>query len=570
MAHPVELRDVLIILIAAVVVVSVFRRLRASAVLGYLVAGAIIGPQGLGLLSAEGITTVLAEFGVVFLLFAIGLELSIERLKSLRRFLGLGAVQVVATTLVLWAALVAMDQNTSAALILASGLALSSTAVVLQMLVERREIATSQGRVAFGVLLLQDLAVVPLLALVPLLGREETGLGSALAGALLKAVLVLAVIFALGRLAMRPVLRTAARGKTPELFTGIVLLVVLGIGWLTQQAGLSMALGAFLAGLLVAETEYRPQVEGDVQPFRGILLALFFMTVGMGIDLRLVREQWAMLLGLVSALLALKASLLTALGRLFGLPLAIAAAVGLILAEGGEFGFVLFALAREGGVLSAEAAQLGVLVIGLSMAVTPALLAAARHIARRLDHPGTGSRSLAEETRTLRDHVVIAGFGRVGQTLALLLDSLYVPYVALDLDPDLVAAARSRGLSVFFGDAGQAEVLKAAAIERAQGAVITLDEPDTARRTVQLLRQLMPALPVLARARDVTQCDRLIAAGATAVVPEIVEGSLHLGGALLKELGESPEEVNQVLEQFRRETYAHLSELSSAAGQART
>jgi CPA2 family monovalent cation:H+ antiporter-2 len=514
------------------------------------------------LVATEGVTGILAEFGVVFLLFAIGLELSFERLASLRRYLALGAAQIVATTLVLWALVAALGIEIRAALILASGFSLSSTAVVLQALLERRENATSQGRAAFAVLLLQDLAVVPLLALVPLLGRDHGGLGSALAGALLRALLVLGVIVAVGRLALRPILRLVARGRTPELFTGIVLLLVLGVGWLTQRAGLSMALGAFLGGLLVSETEYRPQVEGDVQPFRGILLALFFMTVGMGLDLSLVLGRWPVLLVSLVALLTIKAGLLTGLGRIFGLQLATAAAVGLTLAQGGEFGFVLFSLSRDAGVLPPALAQMAVLVVGLSMAVTPGMLAAAHRVLQHLHQRDTSAmQGLLDETRSLSDHVVIAGFGRVGQTLALLLDSQYVPYIALDLDPELVADARRHGRSVFFGDASRADVLKAVAVERARAAVITLDDAESSSRTVQMLRQLMPGLAVLARARDVAQCNRLTAAGATAVVPEVVEGSLQLGSALLKELGESEEEIDQVLQQFRREAYAPLANL---------
>ena len=290
---------------------------------------------------------------MVFLLFSIGLELSIERLIALRRYVfGLGAAQVVVTTLIFWAVLRALGLDGGAALIVGSGLALSSTAVVLQILVERRELGTPHGRVAFAVLLLQDLAVVPLLTLVPLLARRETSVLSAVGGAFLKAAGALIVILAVGRLALRPMLRLVARNGTPELFTGIVLLVVLGVGWLTEQVGLSMALGAFLAGLLMAETEYRPQVEGDIQPFRGLLLALFFMTVGMGLNLELLREQWLLLVGLLLALLAVKATILLVLSRAFGLPLAAAAAIALMLAQGSEFGFVLFSLAQQAGVMS--------------------------------------------------------------------------------------------------------------------------------------------------------------------------------------------------------------------------
>ena len=562
-----HLQDFLIILIAAVAVVSLFRRLRASAVLGYLVAGALIGPHGLALLQDVRATAVLGQFGVVFLLFSIGLELSIDRLVGLRRYaFGLGVAQVVVTALVLWFLLQALGLDRGAALIVGSGLALSSTAVVLQILVERRDLGTPHGRVAFGVLLLQDLAVVPLLTLVPLLARRETSVLSAVGGAFLKAAAAFIVILALGRLALRPMLRLVARDGTPELFTGIVLLVVLGVGWLTEQVGLSMALGAFLAGLLMAETEYRPQVEGDIQPFRGLLLALFFMTVGMGLNLELLREQWLVLIGLLVALLVVKATILLVLSRAFGLSLAVAAAIALMLAQGSEFGFVLFSLAKQSGVMSAEAAQVAVLVVGLSMAVTPGLLTSSREVIRRLERPSDQPHdALVADTSEMNEHVVIAGFGRVGQTLGLLLESRFIRYVALDLDPELVAEARRRGAPVFYGDASRADVLKAAGIQRAQMAVSTLDDPGAANRAVHVLRRLRTSMPIIARAHDVAECERLVKAGATAAVPEIVEGSLQLGGVLLRQLGESPERVNQLLEQFRQETYSRLAEITPSA-----
>jgi CPA2 family monovalent cation:H+ antiporter-2 len=562
-----HLQDFLIILIAAVVVVSLFRRLRASAVLGYLVAGALIGPHGLALLQDVKATALLGQFGLVFLLFSIGLELSLDRLVGLRRYaFGLGLAQVVATTLVFWFILRGLGLDRGAALIVASGLALTSTAVVLQILVERRDLGTPHGRVAFAVLLLQDLAVVPLLTLVPLLARREASVLSAAGGAFLKAAAALIVILAVGRLALRPMLRLVARDGTPELFTGIVLLVVLGVGWLTERAGLSMALGAFLAGLLMAETEYRPQVEGDIQPFRGLLLALFFMTVGMGLNLELLREHWFVLIGLLLALLVVKATILLVLSRAFRLSFAVAAAMALMLAQGSEFGFVLFSLAQQAGVMSAQTGQVAVLVVGLSMAVTPGLLTASREVLRRLERPVDQLHdALVADTSEMTEHVVIAGFGRVGQTLGLLLDSRFVRYVALDLDPELVAEARRRGVPVFYGDASRADVLKAAGIQRAQMAVSTLDDPEVASRAVHVLRRLRTSMPIIARGHDVAESERLVRAGATAAVPEIVEGSLQLGGVLLRQLGESPERVSQLLEQFRQETYSRLAEITPSA-----
>ena len=564
MTQTVQLGDVLIMLAAAVAVVTVFRRLQASAALGYLVAGALIGLSGLALLDNTTQTSLLAQFGVVFLLFSVGLELSIERLISLRRFVfGLGAAQVMVTAAVFCGALVALGMNPSAALILGAGFALSSTAIVLHLLVERREIATTHGRVALAVLLFQDLAVVPLLALVPLLGPAGSGILSALGGAFLKATTAMVLILAIGRLLVRPALRAVARANVPELFTGVVLLLVLGLGWLTELAGLSMALGAFLAGLVIAETEFRPQVEGDVQPFRGLLLALFFMAVGIGLDLSLLQARWLTLLALLFLLLIAKAGILAALAHLLRLPLAVSLGLGIRLAQGGEFGFVVFLLAHSAGVIPSEITQMAMLVTGLSMSATPLLFTAARAVSQRLDAARRDLDSIRpQDASYLENHVVIAGFGRVGQTLGLMLESIYVPYVALDLDSDRVTEARRRDLPVFFGDASRVEVLKAAAVERAQVVVITLDEPDSAARTVHVLRQLVPEIPILARARDVSQCEKLAIAGATSVVPEIVEGSLQLGGVLLRALGESAEEVTEVLEQFRKQSYSRLTEIT--------
>jgi CPA2 family monovalent cation:H+ antiporter-2 len=286
----------------------------------------------------------------------------------------------------------------------------------------------------------------------------------------------------------------------------------------------------------------------------------------MGLNLDLLREQWLLLVGLLGALLVVKATILLVLSRAFGLSLAVAAAVALMLAQGSEFGFVLFSLAQQAGIMSAEAAQVAVLVVGLSMAVTPGLLTSSREVIRRLERPYDQPHdALVADTSEMNEHVVIAGFGRVGQTLGLLLESRFIRYLALDLDPELVAQARRRGLPVFYGDARRADVLKAAGVERAQMAVSTLDDPGAASRAVHVLRRLTTSMPIIARAHDVAECERLVKAGATAAVPEIVEGSLQLGGVLLRQLGESPERVNQLLEQLRQETYSRLAEITPSA-----
>ena len=386
MSDALHLRDVLIVLIAAVVVVPVFRRFRVSAVIGYLVAGALIGPHGLDVLQDIDATRVLGELGVVFLLFSLGLELSIERITRLRNYMfGLGTAQLAVTALVIWTGLRAFGVPSGAALVLGGGLALSSTAVVLQMLRQRRETGTQNGRIAVAVLLLQDLAVLPLLTLVPLLGRSDSGTLWALAMAFVKAAAALLIIFAVGRLALRPLLRAVSRGGDPELFTGIVLLLVLGVGALTQLAGLSMALGAFLAGLLIAETEYHPQVEGDVQPFRGILLALFFMTVGMSINVELLADRGPLLAALVGRAIGDESGRAYPGAReAFGLAWPAPRRSASCWRRVGSSASYCSRSPGSAQVLTAEIVQLAVLVVGLSMAVTPLLIAASRALARRL------------------------------------------------------------------------------------------------------------------------------------------------------------------------------------------
>ncbi|MBI1208834.1 MAG: potassium transporter KefB [Azospirillum sp.] len=566
--HPSSVLDeFLVILAAACVVVPLFRRLRWSSMLGYLVAGMLIGPHGAAIIPDETATRVLGDFGVVFLLFAIGLELSITRLSVMRvTVFGLGSAQVAATAAAGWAVARALGLDNSQAAILGGGLALSSTAMVLQSLVERGEMTARHGRVAFSVLLLQDLAVVPLLTLIPLLGPGGgASLPAALGLALGKALVALVVIVVAGRVVVRPVLRMVAEARQPELFTTVTLLVVLGVGWMTERAGLSMALGAFLAGLLIAETEYRHQVEADVEPFRGVLLALFFMSVGMSINLGLIFGQIPLVLALVGVVVAIKSGILALLCRLFGFPVGVSAQVGLELAQGGEFAFVVFVLAIQHHVLPGITGQLALALVALTMALTPALSAAGRRVAARLKPPPLpGIEAITRESGDLKNHVVIAGFGRVGQTLARLLEAHKQPYIALDLEPLRVAEGRARGLPVYYGDASRAEVLRAAGSARARAAVVTLDHPEAAQRAVLALRGAWPELPVLVRARDLAHRDGLEQAGATLVVPEMVEASLHLGGVLLNTVGTPPDQVARALDRFRDQAYARLDDLIPA------
>ncbi len=571
MHGPAHLEEVLVFLIAAVCIVPLFRWFKSSSVLGYLAAGVLVGPHALGLIENPDSVLLLADLGVIFLLFTIGLELSIERLKLMRRYVfGLGALQVAVTAVLIGGVVLSLGQPMEVALVVGSGLALSSTAFVIQMLAERGEMIARYGRVSFSVLLFQDLAIVPLLALLPLLGAPESSLIGAVAIAAVKAVAVVAAAVLIGRRVLRPLYRIIAAARLQELFVAVTLLVVLGAGWLMSQAGISMALGAFLAGLLLSETEYRHQVEADIRPFKGLLLGLFFMAIGMVIDLPLVGREALVLVVALLALLLTKSLLISGLCLLFRLPGDVALRVGPLLSQGGEFGFVLVGGAMLTGVVDQEVGQLLLALIALSMAATPAMDWLGGRLSRlAAPTPTHRVEALQEEAGEIEEHVIIAGFGRVGQTVARVLAACGVPYIALDLDHARVARGRADGLPLYYGDASRVDVLEAAGIDRAKAAVITIDRAREASQAVAALHQHAPGLPIFVRSHDMSHAHELERDGAAAVVPETVEASLQIGGILLSAVGVSTDDITRVMNEFREDNYARLevlSETSSGAG----
>ncbi len=563
MAHSAFLYDVLIFLLAAVIVVPLLRYLRSSPVLGYLAAGVLVGPHGMAIIGESENAKILAEFGVVFLLFMIGLELSIARLRALRRFVfGLGSLQVVVSALIIGGVAMAFGATTEAAVIIGGGLALSSTAFVLQMLIERGERATQSGNVSFAILLFQDLAIVPLLMLVTVFDEGGDSFGSALTIAGIKAVGALIVVIIVGRIVLRPIYRIVANTRSSELFIATTLLVVLGTGWLMSLVGVSMALGAFMAGLLLAETEFRHQVEGDIRPFRGILLGLFFMTVGMSIDISFIAEQTA-LIGLLLVGLMLGKSVVTMLlCRLFKLSWIDSGRVGLMLSQGGEFGFILFITASGLGLLSAELTQILLATISLSMVATPLMAFIGGRLPVWLAGKDTETAEGPEFIEELmQDHVIIVGFGRVGQTVANVLSAAGIPYVALDMDPVRIRECRTKGMPVYFGDASQVDILNALGAAEARGLVVTLDLAVSADHVVSKVRGLFPELPIYARARDLPHSRRLEAEGVTQAVPETLEASLQLGAITATALGISDDEVSGIIATFRNEDYENVEEI---------
>ena len=571
-AAPASLQAILILLAASVLAVVACRLLSLPPILGYLAVGVALGPRALGVVADDAMTQHLAEFGVVFLMFSIGLEFSLPKLRVMRReVFGLGTAQVVITLAAcVAAALLAGGSGWQAGLAIGGVVAMSSTAVVSKLLAERMELDMPHGRSIVGVLLFQDLAVVPLLILVPVLGQPAGGIGAAIAIALAKAAFVLAVLLFAGPRVMRAWFGLVARRKSPELFMLNVLLVILAMAFVTGLAGLSLALGAFLAGMLISETEYRYRVEDEIKPFRDVLLGLFFVTVGMMLDLRLVLDQaWSVLLLLV-LLVGFKFALIGLLARAFGAASGSALRVALALAQGGEFGFVLLSQAGAAGVVGDRLGQPLLAAMILSMIATPFLIGASDRIVLRFASSEWMLRSLemhrvAVQSLETERHVIILGYGRNGQHIARLLDAEKVRYIALDLDPERVREAAQAGDSVVFADSSRREALIAAGVLRAAAVVVTFAESAESVRAVAHVQSLNPAVPIIARAREDADIARLSAAGASEVVPEALESGLMLASHTLVWVGVPLSRVVRRVRAVRDEQYGLLRGLFHGA-----
>lgn len=552
------LREIVLFLIASGIIVPMLHRLRISPVLGYLIIGGIIGPFGLGMFvedigwlsyavisDLKGVQA-LAELGVIFLLFMIGLDLSLDRLWAMRRWVfGLGSLQILITGTIIGAIAWGFGNSPAASIVLGSCLALSSTAIVMQLLIERRQLASPMGRSSFSILLMQDLAVVPILFMVGVLGSKAQGdVGIALLLSLGKAVLVIVGIYVLGRLVIRPLFHMVARTRSVEMFMAATLLMVIGASAVTGMAGLSMALGAFLAGLLLAETEFRHEIEVDIEPFKGLLLGLFFMSVGMGIDYRVVGEQAFWIVISVAGLFTLKTAVTTSLCLVFGLPRHTSLETGLLLGQGGEFAFVVVGLAMTLGLIPGDVGQFMLIVTGISMVITPLVASASSRLIKRLEPTGetVSHEGDIEQIGGLEGHVVVAGYGRVGRILGRTLDADAIPFVAIDTDANSVAAAREQGMPVYFGDASRLEMLRRAHLDKAGALVVTMDNAAAAEHVVKVVHAEWPHLAIVARARDAEHASRLLSTGATEIIMETIEASLQLSGRILELVG-TPEEV---------------------------
>jgi len=562
----------LLYLVAAVLGVVVCRTLKLPPMLGYLVVGVAIGPNALALGDdPEGLRH-LGEFGVVFLMFVIGLEFNLSKLRAMRTHVfGLGMLQVVLTMVLislgsLYLAALAptlwrMDWRTAVAL--SGAVAMSSTAIVVKLLSERLELETEHGKRVMGVLLFQDLAVVPLLVLIPALNSPPEMLFAALGLAALKAAALIALLLAGGQRVMRWWLTLVARRKSEELFVLNLLMVTLGLAWLTELAGLSLALGAFIAGMLISETEYKHQVETDIRPFHDVLLGLFFISIGMLLDWRLVAERWTLVLVLTTLPVLFKLGLVTVLARVLGASMGVSLRTGLYLAQAGEFGFVLLTLSHQNGLVAPTLLNPILAGMVLSMLATPFIIMYSNRIVMKLVASEWLQQSLqmttiARKSINANKHVIICGYGRCGQNLARMLEHEGIPYMALDLDPDRVRQAAAAGDSVVFGDASRLQALAAAGLARASAVVVTYLDVAGAVKVLANVRGHAPQVPVIVRTQDDRDLEKFQAAGATEVVPDALEGSLMLASHALALVGVPMRRVIRIVQDQRDARYSLL------------
>ncbi|HET6971140.1 MAG TPA: cation:proton antiporter [Phenylobacterium sp.] len=581
--QPGAYKDVVLFLATAGVVVPLFRRWKISPILGFLGAGVVLGPYGLGSLSHQlpwlDAFTIdnpdelaqLAEFGVVFLLFTIGLELSWERLRSLRRYVfGLGALQVLVSLSVVALAAVAVGQPMPAAVAIGAALALSSTAIVMPILTEQKRQHAAAGRATFSVLLFQDLAVAPILVTLTLMGRRSAqAFSPALLLSFLPAVAGLAALFVFGRLLLRPMLRSVAKAKSEELFVAACLLVVVGAGLVSALTGLSMALGAFVAGLLLAETEFRHEVESRVEPFKGLLLGLFFISVGIGLNVPLLLQRPFLVVGVTVGVAVLNTVVVVVLARAFGLRLRQALEAALLLAGAGEFAFVILGQAMGEHLVSRHAGQTALVAATLSMFAAPALANLGFRLGGRRITPAELPAEEPGQAPAADAPVLVVGYGRVGRLVGDMLRRHEIPWVAAEKDPRLTEQGRHGGAAIYFGDAARPDFLMRCGLGEARALVVTMDDPEGVEAIVGVARELRPKLTIVARARDARHAQRLYDLGATDAVPETIEASLQLSEAVLVEIGVPMGLVIASIHERRDEFRAALNRPEALGGRGR-
>lgn len=555
------LKEVLVLLVISVITITLFGRFRIPSIVSYLVVGIIAGPNALGWISSSDTTRLLGEIGVVFLLFTIGLDFSVTQFRSMKKTLfGLGGAQVLVGTfsggIIAWS----LGIHWQAAVIVGGALALSSTAIVLKQLSDQLEQHTEPGRLSLGILLFQDLAAVPFIVLIPSLAGGEVDAWKLML-TLLKGLLSLGAILLLGRWALRPIFHEIAALRSLELFTLTALLISLAAAWLTYKMGLSLALGAFLAGMMLSETEFRHQVEIEIRPFRDILLGLFFITVGMQLDLSIFPEIWLWVILLVGGIMVGKGFVIYLLLRMYGYGFINSLRTGLILGQGGEFGIALLILAVFSGLLSKTDAQPILMAVIISMILAPVIIRFNDYLACRIfRREDARSReenlqAIEEVSRNINDYIVICGFGQVGRTLAESLYQQEISFLALDNDPDIIRDAWREGNPVYFGNTTHVKILEAAGLKKAKALVICLDNPEHTFKTLLAARSITREIPVLVRGRDESMVEKFHDAGADEVITEKLETGIMMTTRLLLLLKKAPDEVYKFVETFRKNVY---------------
>ncbi|MDG4813010.1 monovalent cation:proton antiporter-2 (CPA2) family protein [Hydrogenovibrio sp. 3SP14C1] len=561
------LLNIVFLLVITVGLVSISRRFHLPPILNYILVGIIVGPFGFGLIHSEKSISFLAEFGIVFLLFSIGLEFSLTQMMSMRKMVfGYGGLQVLLTGALVYLTCQMFGLDIETSVVIASAFALSSTAIVIKQLTEQSEIQTRHGRAAVGVLIFQDLMAIPLLILIPALGTATgNSLPAELGVAFLKGGIVVVVMLFVGRYLLRPLFHEVASSKSQELFTLTVLTVVLGAAAFTEEMDISMTLGAFLAGMMLGETEYRHQIEADIRPFQDILLGLFFITVGMMISPAVLQNDFFIIIGITLGIMLVKSVVIFGIMKTFKKPQGVSIRAAVTLAQVGEFGLVLITLALSYELLPDELGQILLTSAVISMMVTPLLVKFNGRIANRLcrqsyqNNFSEMENVIKEDTKFLSDHVVLLGFGRVGQTTAKFLEQAHVPFVALDMDIKRVHEAQQSGEPVYFGDSAKHSIIKATNLSTAKVAIITFHNYHAAIKTLKTLKDVAPELPILVRTQDDSHINELMAAGATEVVPDTFESSIMLASHLLLMIGQPPSQVLRQTRAARKGRYSLLN-----------
>jgi len=552
------LGDLIILLVAAVAVVPVCQALKLGAVPGFLIAGLAVGPSGLGLVNNLTEISHFAEIGIAFLLFVIGIELKPSRLWQMKRMVfGLGTLQVLITGLILvGVSYYVFNVPLKAAAIIGPALALSSTAFVLQLLSEQHLLKSTYGRTSFSILLLQDLAVVPLLAFVSLLGVSELSMGDDIGLALLESMAILVMVILFGRYFLHPILHRIALTKIPEVFTASAILIVIGVSLIAEEIGLSMAMGAFIAGMLMSDSSYKHQVVSEIKPFRGLLLGLFFMTMGMSLNLSLLIEQPLLSVGLVALLISIKILTLFPLVYLFGLGKGRSLAVSLILAQSGEFALVLFSLSLDSGILEPVLHQQLLLLILLSLLVTPVLAEWAKKVVTKKKNAPIAPTAVPQSTP-----IILAGFGRVGHRIGDILTLAGKPYVAIDLDPEIVKNSQADKFPVYYGDVCNKDLLDSVGVGDSRLVIVTVNELETSKLIVSSLRKTNPDLAIYVRGGNSSECSQLLEVGASAVVSDTIEASIELARMGLTSLKIDEKERKSILDNYAHHYYEQIKKV---------